>query len=188
MHKIIAIVGMPGSGKTEASEVIVDNGFQFIRLGQLTLDEVKRQGLEPTEKNERVIRERLRRENGMAAYALLNFQKIDSLLEKGSVVVDGLYSWEEYMAFKEKYHEIKIIAIYASPEIRHERLEKRILDAEDTEMKKRRFAKEEATSRDRAEIENLNKGGPIAMADYTIVNESTLEDLRSEIEKVLKNI
>jgi dephospho-CoA kinase len=188
MGKIIAIVGMPGSGKTEAAEFITEKGFQFIRLGQLTLDEVKKRGLEPTEKNEKGIRESIRKEYGMDAYAKLNFPKIDSMLEKGSVVIDGLYSWEEYIAFKEKYPGIKIIAIYASPYIRHARLEKRVLSADDTEMKKRRSDREESTSRDRAEIENLNKGGPIAMADYTVVNESTLEGLRNEIEKVLKNI
>ena len=43
---------------------------------------------------------------------------------------------------------------------------------------------EEAASRDVAELENTNKGGPIAMADFTIINESSLEDLRKEIEKI----
>jgi dephospho-CoA kinase len=42
----------------------------------------------------------------------------------------------------------------------------------------------EASSRDKSEIENLNKGGPIAMADYTVTNESDLDDLRRQTEKI----
>ncbi|MCX6815454.1 MAG: AAA family ATPase, partial [Candidatus Aenigmarchaeota archaeon] len=144
MNKMIAIVGMPGSGKTEASEYLVEKGFRFIRLGQLTLDEVKKRGLEPTEANERPIRERLRREHGMAAFATLNFPKIDELLKKGNVVVDGLYSWEEYLAFKEKYPKIVVLCICASPEIRYKRLANRKLTADDRDMKKRQSTPDES--------------------------------------------
>ena len=42
----------------------------------------------------------LRKELGMAAYAILNRPRIDTALEKSNVVADGLYSWEEYLDFK----------------------------------------------------------------------------------------
>jgi len=44
---------------------------------------------------------------------------------------------------------------------------------------------EEAAGRDKSEIENSNKGGPIAMADFTIINEASLEELKRETERVL---
>src|SRR5665648_593531 len=116
-NKVIAIVGMPGSGKTESGKYIASKGFSFIRLGQLTLDEVIKRGLEPGEASERPVREELRKKYGMAAYASLNFPKIDAMLRKNHVVADGLYSWEEYLEFKKKYgKKITVIAIYASPE------------------------------------------------------------------------
>jgi dephospho-CoA kinase len=46
----------------------------------------------------------------------------------------------------------------------------------------------EAANRDKSEIENLNKGGPIAMADITILNEDSLEKLRRETERVLATL
>lgn len=187
--KLVAIVGMPGSGKTEAANFLAEKGFQFIRLGQLTLDEIRKRGLEPTEQNERPIREELRKKHGMDAFALLNFPKIDRMLERGDVVVDGLYSWEEYLAFKKKYKQIAVIAIYASPETRYKRLAKRRLDREkDVNMQKRSCTIDETASRDRAQLENLHTGGPIAMAEFTIVNEGSLEYLKEEIEKILKKI
>jgi len=46
----------------------------------------------------------------------------------------------------------------------------------------------EAASRDRTEIENTNKGGPIAMADYTISNESSISDLKKQTDEVLAKL
>lgn len=184
---LVAIVGMPGSGKTEAAEYLVKKGFQFVRLGQLTLDEVKKRGLEPTEQNERPIREAIRREHGMDAFATLNFPKIDKMLRKGNVVVDGLYSWEEYLAFRKKYPKIAVIALYASPKTRYERLGKRQWDKKnDPKMKNRSYTKEEASSRDRAQLENLHTGPPIAMADFTIVNEGSMKDIQNKLDAVIK--
>ena len=47
---------------------------------------------------------------------------------------------------------------------------------------------EDAASRDKAEIENVNKGGPIAMADFTIINESFLDDLEEAAKNVISRI
>ncbi len=187
MKKVIAIVGMPGAGKSEVADFFINKKFSYVRLGQLTLDEVKRRGLEPNEKNERPIREGFRKKHGMAAFAILNFPKIDA--QKGNVIVDGLYSWEEYLAFKEKYKNFIVVSIFASPKTRYERLENRaVKHGPDPKMKYRSFSKEETQSRDKAEIEKLNKGGPIAMADFTIVNEGTKKELLTNAEKIYKKI
>ena len=47
---------------------------------------------------------------------------------------------------------------------------------------------EEATNRDRAEIENINKGGPIAMADFTVINEASLTELKKEVKGVIAKL
>jgi dephospho-CoA kinase len=47
------------------------------------------------------------------------------------------------------------------------------------------LALEEAASRDKSEIESINKGGPIAMADFTILNETSLEELKRKTKRVL---
>ena len=190
MNKIIAIVGMPGSGKTEAAELLIKNCYSFIRLGQLTLDEVKKRGLQPGEASERPIREEIRKKHGMAAFATLNFPKTDAMLKKGNVVVDGLYSWEEYIAFREKYGKnVVVIAVYASPETRYKRLSGRKWDSKkDPNIKNRSYTKEEAYQRDNAQLENLHTGAPIAMADFTIVNEGTKEELLENIILILKDI
>jgi dephospho-CoA kinase len=93
------------------------------------------------------------------------------------VVIDGLYSWEEYTFLKAHYgDDFYAVAVSTSPKTRYARLSGR---------SHRRLAREEAANRDKAEVENINKGGPIAMADFTIINESSLEDLTKETKKII---
>ncbi|MBN1792296.1 AAA family ATPase [Candidatus Woesearchaeota archaeon] len=180
---------MCGSGKSVIADELVRRGYSFFRFGQITLDIVKERGLEPTEANEKIIRESVRKEHGMGAYATLNIPKIDAFLKEGNVVGDGLYSWSEYKILKKKYgKQLVVIAVYAPPEMRYERLEKRKLAKDDKDLRNRPFTVEEARKRDFAEIENIEKGGPIAMADHTLINEGTVAELLVQFEKVMKKI
>jgi dephospho-CoA kinase len=178
--KVVAIVGMTGSGKSEAAAVFRQSGFAAVRFGDITDEEVGKRGLPLTEANERPIREALRREHGMAAYAILSLPRIEAALESGHVVVDGLYSWEEHQFLKEHFGEdFVVVAVWASPGTRYNRLAARAV---------RPLTKEQAAGRDRAEIENLNKGGPIAMADYTVTNKGTLDEMKKQVEGIIAEI
>jgi dephospho-CoA kinase len=177
MSKVVAIVGMAGSGKSEVARIFEEKDYFRVRFGDATDIELKKRGLELNEANERLCRETLRKDLGMAAYAILNQPHIDAALTRTDVVADGLYSWEEYLSFKNYYGDrFVVVAVYASPAARYARLARR---------GHRPLTAKEAAGRDKAEIENLNKGGPIAMADYTIINETDLDSLRRQTEQVL---
>jgi len=178
--KVVSVVGMTGAGKSKVARVFEENRFIRIRFGDLTDDEIKKSGLELNEQNERYIRELLRQQHGMAAYAKLNLPRIDEASKHSDVVIDGLYSWEEYTFLKSYYLEdFYVVAVWASPRTRYARLTSRL---------NRHLTLEEAANRDRAEIENINKGGPIAMADFTIINESSLEDLEKEVKRIISRL
>ena len=116
----------------------------------------------------------------MSAYAKLNLPRIDEATKHSDVVIDGLYSWEEYTFLKDYFKEgFYVVAVWSSPGTRYGRLAGRA---------NRGLTPEEAASRDEAEIENINKGGPIAMADFTIINESSLEDLQKEARKIISRL
>ena len=178
-HNLIAIVGMPGSGKSEAVSVFEKSGYFRVHFGKITCDETLSRGLRLNEANEKKVREELRKKHGMAAIAKLSLPKIRQALKIGNVVIDGLYSWEEYLLLKEKYPQMKTIAIFASHEARYARLARR---------KVRWHSKKDAISRDKAQLENLATGGPIAMADYTIINEGSVRELGKEINKLLNDL
>jgi dephospho-CoA kinase len=180
MRKVIAIVGMAGSGKSEAAKVFENHGYTRVRFGDVTEIEMKKRGMSLCEASERFCREILRKEHGMAAYAILNRPRIDEALKKTDVVADGLYSWEEYLSFKAYYSEkFMVLAVQTSPKTRYARL---------ADRSHRPLNAEESASRDKSEIENLNKGGPIAMADFTIINEEGLDSLLKQTELVLARL
>ena len=178
--KLVALVGMPGSGKSEAAAIFESGGFKRIRFGDITDEEIKKSGLELNEQNERRTREALRNRYGMAAYAVLSLPKIEEALEIIDVVVDGLYSWEEYKYLLAKIKvKLNLVAVWSPPALRYKRL---------WERKVRPLSEDQARERDFAEIENVNKGGPIAMADYTLCNDSTLQSLKDQVANILKVI
>jgi len=178
--KIIAMVGMAGAGKTAASKMFENHGYTRIRFGDVTDEEVKRRGLPLNEANERTVREALRSELGMAAYAKLNLPRIDEALKTKPVVIDGMYSWEEYLFLKERYGDnMAVAAIWASPGTRAKRLSTRAV---------RPLTREETFSRDKAEIEKVSKAGPIAVADYMIVNGGSFEELRAGVEGLIHEL
>lgn len=187
-NKIVCIVGMTGSGKSIVSDELVKKGFAYLRFGQITIDKIKEQGLEISEVNERKMREDLRKEYGMGAFAILNTPKLDELIKKSNVVVDGLYSWSEYKILKERYEDsMYVVAVYASSKLRYSRLINRAIES-DKNQRFRSLTEEEAKARDFAEIESIEKGGPIAMADFMIINTGTIDELKEKVNEILCNV
>ncbi len=180
MHKVIAVVGMAGSGKSEAARVFETSGFARVRFGDITDMELQKRSLARNEENERRVRESLRQQYGMAAYARLNLPRMDSARAISNVVADGLYSWEEYIFLKDYYRDsFLVLAVWASPATRYQRLGRRAV---------RPLSLEEARSRDQSEIENVNKGGPIAMADFTIANECALGEFKKDVQRLVDEL
>jgi len=175
---IIAFVGMPGAGKSEAVSYLEQQGFARVYFGGTVLEEVKKQGLEVNFENEKQVREEIRQKHGMAAMAILNLENIKKAGDK--VVIDGIYSWDEYKVLAGEFGDDLIaVAITAPRKFRYQRLANR---------PERPLTKEQVQARDYAEIENIAKGGPIAIADYTIVNDDSLEDLHKSIDNILKKL
>mgnify|MGYP002707920426 CR=1 FL=1 len=177
MNKIIAIVGMCGAGKSEVTNYFEEKGFARIYFGAITFEEIAKRGLENNQDNERKIREEFRASGDMAIYAKLNEKKIAEAYSKGNVVIESLYSWSEYKYIKDIYGDnFKIISVVVDKDIRKARIANRPTRA---------LTSAEVDKRDLTEIENIEKAGPIAIADYYILNNSDMSHLLSECERIL---
>ncbi len=177
MNKIIAVIGMCGSGKSEAVKFFEENGYAKVYFGEVVMNEVKAKGLEVNEKNERDMRENLRKEFGMGAMAVKSIDRISELYEKGNVVIESLYSWEEFKIIKDKFGDaFKLLCIYTTKDLRYRRLGERPF---------RPLTRVEAKSRDVSEIEKLDKGGPIAFADYLVINDDSLNELKNKLQQYI---
>lgn len=180
MYPIVAIVGMCGSGKSIASDYLEENGYKKVYFGGVTMEVLKEKGLDVNPENEKKIRENLRKEHGMGAYAKLLLPRILEYSSTSPTVLDGLYSWDEYKILKDELKDnITVIAIITTKELRYDRLSKREI---------RPLTKEEAEKRDIAEIENLAKGGPIAFADYYISNDGDIASYKEQLKNIINEV
>lgn len=174
MNKAVAVVGMCGSGKSVLSQYFCELGWQSVYFGGVTVSQLKKDGIAVNEQNERIMREGLRKRYGMGAFAVLLKDEILDKLSRSNVVLDGLYSWSEYKILKELLGDnLVVLAIVTNSSVRKERLRGRDV---------RPLTAEQVDGRDIAEIENSEKGGPIAKADYYIVNNGTEQQLRAQFE------
>lgn len=178
MQKIIAVVGMPGSGKTEAIQYLMER-YQWpkIYFGDVTFDEMERRGLERTQANERLVREDLRNLHGDDYYAHEVIKKVEIMKDAPVILLESFYSAAEYRVFNQRYHQIfVVIAIHARPSIRHERLLHR---------PERPLSLEASVERDWAQLNRLTQGTPIALADYMVINEGSRKEFWENLDAVV---
>jgi dephospho-CoA kinase len=164
-HSIIAILGMPGAGKSTLVKYLTDkHNFETIYFGGQVLAEIKKRGLEITPDNERHVREDLRKQHGMAAMAALATPVIGQALKASkTVLIDGIYSMEELELLQHSFPDkIVTIAIHASRDIREKRM---------TTRPERPLTAAQLKNRDLVEVKNINKAPPIVLADFHYVND-----------------
>lgn len=179
-NPMAVIVGMCGSGKSTVAEALRESGWEIVHFGSITMRELEARGLEVSEANERTVREELRETHGPAAYAKLSLPVIAKALRERPVAVDGLYSWAEYKLVKEELGDSALVfAVCADRAVRYDRLARRPV---------RPLTAEEARQRDYAEIEKLDKGGPIAIADRFVLNNGTEAELRSAVKQIAREL
>lgn len=173
--RALALVGMPGAGKTLCAQHLKTRGFAHFRFGSIVEDEVVRRGLAVRPENEQLVREELRAQDGMNAIAIRAMPHLRAALAAhASLVIDGLYGFGEYkLLHQELGASMLVIAIVSPRHLRYARLATR---------PERPLTRAEAEQRDIREIDTLEKGGPIAIADYTLVNDGAPEHLLQSLD------
>ena len=174
--KIIALVGLAGSVKSSAVEYLTEKGFPKIYFGGVIYKAMDEAGIEKTWDNQQQFREEIRRREGKDFVIKRVIKNIHDLINAGQnkIVLDGLYTWSEYKFLKHEFPgQVVVIAIVTPKYLRYQRMAKRI---------ERPMQPHEVDQRDWSEIENLEKGGPIAIADYFIINDGSLEQLHQKID------
>lgn len=180
--KLLAFVGLPGSGMSTAANYLRTKHFPSVYFGGVILQAMNEARLEHTAENERTFREQFRQNKGTTGVVDVIIPQIYDLIEAGqhSIVLDGLYSWDEYKALKSEFPQSLTVVALTAPRItRHRRLAIR---------PSRPLTNAEASQRDWSEIEQLQKGGPIAIADYFLENTGSVEELYENVEQLLDTI
>jgi len=176
--KIIAFVGMPASGKSEASHVVHNMGIDVINMGNVIREEVIRRGLEPTDANTGGVANDLRDKEGMDSVAKRCIPKIKAA-GPDIVIVDGMRGIAEVECFKKVFgNEFTLISIDSPLEVRFARVQKR---GRSDDMKNI----DELLHRDEREM-GWGMTEAIEIADVVIENTAGLDEFRQKIKDTLE--
>jgi adenylate kinase len=177
---VLAVTGLPGSGKTEATTYFKSKKLPVVHFGNIINDLVEERKLEHTEDVHKKVRMEVREKYGMEAMAVLSKEKISKALEKNTLVVlDGLYSFEEYQYLSKEFKAAKVVllVLWADKKMRYDRVGRR--------KDRRGLANAE---RDLNEILQANKGPTLAFADYMVINDGSIADLHAKLEEVYRDV
>ena len=175
---VILLVGMPGAGKEEFVKIAREMGYDVVRMGDVVRDFVASQGLELRDGVVGRVANEEREKHGIDIWAKRTVERI----EKGNrVLIDGVRCVEEVDVFRSHFgDDVKLVGIFAP---RDERF-KRILNRG---RKDDVHSWEEFVEREKREL-SWGLGNVFALADYMILNTSSLEDFHSKVRDFLANL
>ena len=177
-QKIIAVVGMPGSGKAILSKAASSRGIPLLVCGDVVREETKKRGLTPTPENTGKVMLAIRQEEGPAVVATRLVPKIASS-HVPLIVVEGVRSMAEVEALRRDYT-VVIVAVHASPKTRYERLVARGRSDDPKSW-------QEFEERDSREL-GVGIGNVIALAQEMLVNEKSFEDMNAVSDTVVSRV
>jgi dephospho-CoA kinase len=180
--KIIAFVGLSGSGKSVAVDYLTEKGYPKVYFGGVLYQAMAEEGIEQTPENDNIYRVEMRKREGNDFIVKRIVKQLHDLIDSGQhrLVADGLYSWTEYKILKHEFPgELTVVAVVSPKHLRHNRLSIR---------PERPLTSAQANERDYHEIEDIEKGGPIAIADYYIHNDGDLDHLHKQMNDVLDHV
>lgn len=127
MGKVVAVCGMPGSGKGEFAAVLELQGVPVLSMGDMVRAEVKRQNLVESPGIFGEIAAQLRAEHGEDVLAVRLADAVDELLVSHPIVlIEGMRGTAERIVFSQRWSEaFASVAVEASPDVRFTRIQNR---------------------------------------------------------------
>lgn len=180
--QLIAFVGLSGVGKSVATKYLTEKGLPKVSFDQVLSDIMAKNNLEINGETLREFRQEQYQNDQMSSVTSQIIEQITHLINAGQhkIIIDGLFSWGEYKAIKHTFPgELVTVALVSTKNNRHKRLVNNV--GENITM-------QEADKWDWDEIETLEKGGPIAIADYFIDNDNDLDHLYQKIDQLANNL
>lgn len=181
---IFGVTGTDGSGKGTVVEYLIQHhGFVHYSARALWVEEIERRGLPVTRANMRLIANDLRKLHGRD---YLITECIRQAREKNDVriVIDSLRATAEAQRLHTEGG--TLLAVDADQKLRYERIQERKSVSDSVSFDE--FVSHEKIEMNDPDPNGMQKEAVIAIADYTITNNGTLEELHAYIEDVLQKV
>ena len=175
--KVIGFCGLPGSGKSTALESVEDLGI-IVNMGDVVRNEAMKKNIEQTDENLGQLAKTLRIEGGDDVIA----EKCVDMIQNSQseiVLVDGIRSTYELNVFR-NYWTFPLIVIEAYEANRHQRIIERARDDDSKSVLDIKKREEREIGFGLLEL--------IQEADYIVKNNSTIQDLKKNTRKLIKEL
>ena len=181
--KVIGVIGQNGSGKDEVLKYLqAEYGIPFLSTGDMVREIATKEGLAPTTENLGEISARYFREQGRGCFIRI---VADRIRQNGWQIagISGIRSLDDVIALRESFGKdfILVHVFVTDPHLRYARMSKR---GEDRDP----HSYEPFLKQDEAEEELFHIREAIGYTRYSLKNDGTVDDLRQEIEKVMRRI
>lgn len=173
---IFSLVGMPGSGKSVAAELINQLGIPVLNMGDVIREEMQKRNIELTRENVGALTREIREREGMDVVARKCMEKITQITDE-KLVIDGLRNIEEVQFFKTRLPNFKIIYVAASAEIRYQRLRARGRVDDPAN-------RDEFQERDDREL-SFGIQKIIDIANFVVINQGDKEHLKAQLREII---
>jgi len=180
--KIIGAVGQNGSGKDEVLKYLrLKYGVPFLSTGDVVREIASNEGVEPTRENLGKISDRYFREFGKGYFVKLLADKIRQTGWK-IAGISGIRSLDDVSILKDIFgRDFILIHVYITdPHVRYSRMTKRHEERDP-------HSYEELLRQDQAEEKLFSLKEAEGLADYSISNDGTLDDLHREIDRLVSD-
>ena len=179
---IIGITGTIGAGKGTIVEYLMSKKeFKHFSARDLIVEEVKQRGLENNRDNMVIVANNLRSKYGSSYVADELYRR--ALVSGDNCIIESLRTTGEIESLRNKGSFV-LLAVDAEPRIRYERILERKTATDNVSFEK--FSEDEAKEMESADTNKQNLKKCIAMADFVIDNNGTLDELHSKIDEILK--
>jgi dephospho-CoA kinase len=185
MLYVLGITGLAGSGKDETADYLANHGFRKRVFSDVVREEANRrsllksgQSLEDQKYVLSQVGELMRKESGKMG---ILGEKLVDMIKRDAYernVVSGFRSVEEVTLFRNNFENFYLLLVEADPKIRFARR-----SLEDPSATLEAMAK-----RDKENVENMGLGKVMKMADFTLHNNGTKEELYASIEDLVKKL
>jgi dephospho-CoA kinase len=127
MARVVAVCGMPGSGKGEFANVLHSHGIPVLSMGDMVRAEVRRLELKESPGIFGEIAAQLRAEHGEDVLAVRLADAVDEHLKNHSIVlIEGMRGTAERIVFEQRWNKkFSSLAVDASPDTRFTRIQNR---------------------------------------------------------------
>lgn len=178
---LIGVTGTHASGKDSVSDYLKEKGFFHFSLSDAIRAECDKRGLPKDRDTLRDMGNELREKQGASVLAKLAVEALEKTGAQNAVIT-SVRNPEE-VKFLKKQPGFIFLAVDAPIKLRYERAKSRHRESDfiDFETFKKQEALEVAGGPGKQ-----NLGEVMAMADHITINDSTIENLRKKINKILK--